>query len=139
MVIQAWSTVVDHGRPCIVKWPAMVDHGLINSMANHGDPGPGPWLTMVDHGQRPWSKTMVDHGQRPWLTMVKGLKTTGKEQKSQNLNASCFYFMTWNAYRYMSIINDRHTVMKKSKRKAMNRNWSNQKANPALKTKAGNK
>ena len=24
-------------------------------------------------------------------------------------------------------------------RKAMNRNWSNQKANPALKTKAGNK
>ena len=27
----------------------------------------------------------------------------------------------------------------KSYRKAMNRNWSNQKANPALKTKAGNK
>ena len=27
----------------------------------------------------------------------------------------------------------------KSNRKAMNRNWSNQKANPALKTKAGNK
>ena len=27
----------------------------------------------------------------------------------------------------------------KSKRKAMNRNWSNQKANPALNTKAGNK
>ena len=26
-----------------------------------------------------------------------------------------------------------------SKRKAMNRNWSNQKANPALNTKAGNK
>ena len=26
-----------------------------------------------------------------------------------------------------------------SNRKAMNRNWSNQKANPALKTKAGNK
>ena len=26
----------------------------------------------------------------------------------------------------------------KSNRKAMNRNWSNQKANPALKTKAGN-
>ena len=25
-----------------------------------------------------------------------------------------------------------------SKRKAMDRNWSNQKANPALKTKAGN-
>ena len=29
--------------------------------------------------------------------------------------------------------------MNKSNRKAMNRNWSNQKANPALKTKAGNK
>ena len=27
----------------------------------------------------------------------------------------------------------------KSKRKEMNRNWSNQKANPVLKTKAGNK
>ena len=27
----------------------------------------------------------------------------------------------------------------KGNRKAMNRNWSNQKANPALKTKAGNK
>ena len=27
----------------------------------------------------------------------------------------------------------------KSNRKAMNRNWSNQNANPALKTKAGNK
>ena len=27
----------------------------------------------------------------------------------------------------------------KSNRKAMNRNWSNQKANSALKTKAGNK
>ena len=27
----------------------------------------------------------------------------------------------------------------KSNRNAMNRNWSNQKANPALKTKAGNK
>ena len=29
--------------------------------------------------------------------------------------------------------------LNKSNRKAMNRNWSNQKANPALKTKAGNK
>ena len=32
-----------------------------------------------------------------------------------------------------------NTVFKKKKRKAMDRNWSNQKANPALKTKAGNK
>ena len=30
-------------------------------------------------------------------------------------------------------------VIKQSNRKAMNKNWSNQKANPALKTKAGNK
>ena len=30
-------------------------------------------------------------------------------------------------------------LLPKSNRKAMNRNWSNQKANPALKTKAGNK
>ena len=29
--------------------------------------------------------------------------------------------------------------LKKVIRKAMNRNWSNQKANPALKTKTGNK
>ena len=29
--------------------------------------------------------------------------------------------------------------LKKSKRKAINRNWYNQKANPALNTKAGNK
>ena len=31
------------------------------------------------------------------------------------------------------------SIAKKSNRKAMNRNWCNQKANPALKTKAGNK
>ena len=31
------------------------------------------------------------------------------------------------------------TSIIESNRKAMNRNWSNQKANPALKTKAGNK
>ena len=31
------------------------------------------------------------------------------------------------------------TILGKSNRKAMNRNWRNQKANPALKTKAGNK
>ena len=32
-----------------------------------------------------------------------------------------------------------HVHKLKSKRKAMNRNWSNQKENPALNTKAGNK
>ena len=30
-------------------------------------------------------------------------------------------------------------IIEESNRKAMNRNWSNQKANPALKTKEGNK
>ena len=30
-------------------------------------------------------------------------------------------------------------ILYESNRKAMNRNWSNQKANPALKTKTGNK
>ena len=30
-------------------------------------------------------------------------------------------------------------IFPKSNRKAMNRNWSDQKANPALKTKTGNK
>ena len=34
------------------------------------------------------------------------------------------------------LINMLHQLKKKSNRKAMNRNWSNQKANPALKTKA---
>ena len=63
MVKQPWSTMVDHGRPCFVKWPPMVNHGLINTMSNHG---------------RPWSRTMVDHGQTPWLTMV---KTTEKNKK----------------------------------------------------------
>ena len=33
----------------------------------------------------------------------------------------------------------RHDNINGSNRKAMNRNWSNQKSNPALKTKAGNK
>ena len=32
-----------------------------------------------------------------------------------------------------------HLSSSKSNRKAMNRNWSNQKSNPTLKTKAGNK
>ena len=39
-------------------------------------------------------------------------------------------FSMWSIKPYLSM---------KSNRKAMNRNWSNQKANPALKTKTGNK
>ena len=49
--------------------------------------------------------------------------------------------------KFIEILNDHHleqlvhfpTREKKSKRKAMNRNWYNQKANPGLNTKAGNK
>ena len=36
-------------------------------------------------------------------------------------------------------IKQNHTFSFESKKKAMKRNWSNQKSNPALKTKAGNK
>ena len=68
MVVHGHTTMVNHGRPCFVNWPPMVDHGLINTMETMVDHGPGPWLTMVDYGQRP---LLVDHGQRPWLTMVK--------------------------------------------------------------------
>ena len=39
----------------------------------------------------------------------------------------------------MKAINLNGVQITKSNRKAMNRNWSNQTANPALKTKAGNK
>ena len=38
-----------------------------------------------------------------------------------------------------SVIESVSESISESNRKAMNRNWSNQKANPALKTKAGNK
>ena len=37
------------------------------------------------------------------------------------------------------ILNQHAAESNRSNRKAMNRNWSNQKANPALKTKTGNK
>ena len=51
-------------------------------------------------------------------------------------NITRIYFSLMNLVLSRSIYNsDFH----KSIRKAMNRNWSNQKANPALKTKAGNK
>ena len=44
------------------------------------------------------------------------------------------YKAGFNVYDHMMLY-----ILGKSNRKAMNRNWSNQKANPALKTKAGNK
>ena len=39
---------------------------------------------------------------------------------------------------FVRIFDFTHSFLFKSYRKAMNRNWSNQKANPALKTKMGN-
>ena len=39
---------------------------------------------------------------------------------------------------YVDLVYKFKKIMGKSKRKAMNRNWYNQKANPALNTKAGN-
>ena len=75
--------MVDHGRPCFVKWPPMVDHGLINTMSNHG---PGPWLTMVK-----------DHG-LPWF------KITGKEQKSKIQFKTKVAFSSWDAIIDMQIL-----------------------------------
>ena len=46
-----------------------------------------------------------------------------------------FPFFVFNAALFESV----HTRCEKSNIKAMNRNWGNQKANPALKTKTGNK
>ena len=43
------------------------------------------------------------------------------------LRIRCLYIYSWTS------------VLNGSNRKAMNRNWNNQKANPALKTKAGDK
>ena len=42
-------------------------------------------------------------------------------------------------YEWMEEEKTKYAELCKSNRKAMNRNWSNQKANPALKTKTGNK
>ena len=49
------------------------------------------------------------------------------------------YILPFNALQFA--LRDQQSEIKiiQSNRKAMNRNWSNQKANPALKAKAGNK
>ena len=56
------------------------------------------------------------------------------------LSYECFLcsllFKDLNFYLFLIIF---CILIDKSKRKAMNRNWYNQKANPALNTKAGNK
>ena len=45
-----------------------------------------------------------------------------------------------NEFKLKSVANKHcNDIVTKSNRKAMSRNWSNQKANPALKTKTGNK
>ena len=48
---------------------------------------------------------------------------------------SCFFCVCKNIHVHTAAL----TYNYKSNRKAMNRNWNNQKANPALKTKAGSK
>ena len=40
---------------------------------------------------------------------------------------------------FLQGVKTKDKIIGKSNRKAMNRNWSNQKANPALKAKTGNK
>ena len=54
-----------------------------------------------------------------------------------------FYFWSFEIMEYILRTRKLSYVkihfLNKSKRKAMNRNWCNQKANPALNTKAGNK
>ena len=51
MVFHGQTTMVNHGRPCFVKLPPMVDHGQRSLSKNMVDHGPGPWLTMVDPDQ----------------------------------------------------------------------------------------
>ena len=62
------------------------------------------------------------------------------------LKPGCSYTTIYN--NFISCLDDHGLVQmvseptrgdNKSNRKAMNRNWSNQKANPVLKTKTGNK
>ena len=50
------------------------------------------------------------------------------------LGVTITVYLKWNSH-----IRNVCSKANRSNRKAMNRNWSNQKANPALKTKAGNK
>ena len=115
MVIQPWSIMVDHGRPCFVKWPPMVDIGLINTMSNHG---PGPWSIMVkDHGKRTNQRTNgpVNAHLISWHS---------KAQKIQNLqyshtfiiSISCLHLPTFRSK--AAIFSEKSTVFTFSHRKA---------------------
>ena len=53
-----------------------------------------------------------------------------------HMMAYMFFFLNDMKIAMLNVF--RILVQLESNRKAMNRNWSNQKANPALKTKAGN-
>ena len=53
----------------------------------------------------------------------------------ENLNLGC----SGAAFNSKTQSSEQNIHLNKSNRKAMNRNWSNQKANPALKTKTGSK
>ena len=53
--------------------------------------------------------------------------------------AKCDEIIAHSILKIIIVAHPKHPEEDESNRKAMNRNWSNQKANPALKTKAGNK
>ena len=55
------------------------------------------------------------------------------------LYTALFYFTKYKIIQFQQLQIYFFLNRDKSNRKAMNRNWSNQKANPALKTKARNK
>ena len=56
----------------------------------------------------------------------------------KDILCSCVFSGIWDNHLFPNK-NGKLAQLYKSNRKAMNRNWINQKANPALKTKAGNK
>ena len=56
------------------------------------------------------------------------------EQTVDELKCIIVYFLELNLY-----LSKTPLLPVESNRKAMNRNWSNQKANPTLKTRTGNK
>ena len=64
------------------------------------------------------------------------------QDNHENINEPCYEITHIFAYVLVGQLAGSKEInnnISKSNRKAMNRNWSNQKANPALKTKTGNK
>ena len=78
---------------------------------------------------KPTANGRMDDGRTHTQTQKDGFAVSSSSKVSQQN-----YIATQTCYN-----TDRMTKHNKSNRKAVNRNWNNQKANPALKTKAGNK